>query len=61
MVRSLRGEGHEALAAPRQIARFLCGLPSPSARGKLTKHELFGALAGVPFRDVLAFVERQGG
>jgi ATP-dependent DNA helicase RecQ len=60
-VRSLRAERHEALAAPRQVARFLCGLPSPSAtRAKLTRHEYFGALAGVPFRDVLAFVERQG-
>ena len=63
LVRSLRGEveaaQRDALAAPRQVARFLCGLPSPSAtRAKLPRHGLFGALAGVPFQKVLALAER---
>ena len=60
MVRSLRAERHDALSTPRQMARFLCGLTSPSAtRAKLGRHELFGALADAPFQDVLAFVEKQ--
>ena len=63
MVRSLRADlkdnEREALATPRQVARFLCGLPSPSAsRARLTKHPKFGALARAPFRSVLALAER---
>jgi ATP-dependent DNA helicase RecQ len=53
----LRAELHAALASPRQMARFLCGLSSPAtSRAKLTKHPDFGALADVPFARVLAFV-----
>jgi ATP-dependent DNA helicase RecQ len=60
MVRSVRAERQEALAAPRQLARFLCGLPSPSAtRAKLARHAMFGALGNVPFQRVLALAERQ--
>ena len=60
MVRSIRAERHAALAAPRQVARFLCGLPSPAAtRDKLNRHPMFGALSGVPFRSVLELAERQ--
>ena len=63
IVRSLRSElgpgQREALAAPRQVARFLCGLASPSAsRAKLSRHPLFGALAAVPFQKVLALAEQ---
>jgi ATP-dependent DNA helicase RecQ len=59
MLRELRAERHQALASPRQIARFLCGLPSPQAsRERLGKHGRFGALGDVPFQDVLRFVER---
>ncbi|NUR75138.1 MAG: RecQ family ATP-dependent DNA helicase, partial [Thermoleophilia bacterium] len=49
-------EAHpEALASPRQRARFLCGLTSPATtRAKLTRHPLFGALADQRFADVLA-------
>ena len=44
----------EALATPRQRARFLCGLTSPATtRAKLTRHPLFGALAEQRFADVL--------
>jgi ATP-dependent DNA helicase RecQ len=57
MVEAIRRERHEALATPRQLTRFLCGIASPSAsRAKLTKLDSFGALADVPFRDVLDFV-----
>ncbi|MBV8608505.1 MAG: RecQ family ATP-dependent DNA helicase [Singulisphaera sp.] len=53
----LRAERHAALASPRQMARFLCGLSSPAtSRAKLTKHPDFGVLADVPFAQVLAFV-----
>ena len=58
LVRSLRAAGHAALANPRQLARFLCGLASPAtSKAKLTKHGEFGRLAGVPFREVMRFVE----
>ena len=42
--------------APRQAARFLCGLTSPAlTRAKVTRHAIFGALEDRPFRDVLAW------
>jgi ATP-dependent DNA helicase RecQ len=51
-------ESHEALSAPRQLARFLCGLPSPaSGRAKLRRHPWWGRHGGVPFGQVLSFVE----
>jgi ATP-dependent DNA helicase RecQ len=44
----------EALGAPRQRARFLCGITSPATtRAKLTRGPLFGALATLRFADVL--------
>ena len=57
LVNEIRAEGHAALASPRQLARFLCGIPSPSAsRAKLTRHDHYGALDAVPFREVYEFV-----
>ena len=48
----------EALGAPRQRARFLCGITSPAtSRAKLTREALFGALADRRFADVLAWCE----
>jgi ATP-dependent DNA helicase RecQ len=45
---------HPALATPRQLARFLCGLNSPATtRARLKSHQAFGMLADVPFADVL--------
>jgi ATP-dependent DNA helicase RecQ len=36
------------------MARFLCGITSPAVtRAKLTRHDSFGMLAGVPFQRVL--------
>ncbi len=52
----LIGEGRQALAHPRQLARFLCGLASP-ATARLRKHPQFGRLAQQPFRQVLALAE----
>ena len=61
MVRALRSERHAALATPRQMARFLCGLTSPAAsRAKLVKHAMFGAMADVPFERVKALAEGAG-
>jgi ATP-dependent DNA helicase RecQ len=44
-----------ALATPRQITRFLCGLSSPAlSKAKLTRHPVFGSLETIPFARVLA-------
>jgi ATP-dependent DNA helicase RecQ len=57
-VRNLADEKHAALATPRQLARFLCGMASPAAtRARLTRHQSFGLLAELPFADVLAIAE----
>ena len=38
LLQSLRAKRHEALASPRQLARYLCGLTSPATtKAKLTK------------------------
>jgi ATP-dependent DNA helicase RecQ len=48
----------EALADPRQQARFLCGLTSPAtSRAKLTREALFGALADRHFTEVVEWCE----
>jgi ATP-dependent DNA helicase RecQ len=54
-VRELVDEKHAALATPRQLARFLCGMASPAAtRARLTRKSEFGMLAELPFAEVLA-------
>ncbi len=60
-LRELQAENYEALAASRQLTRFLCGLSSPATtRARLRDHPMFGALRSVPFHEVLAFVEKHG-
>jgi ATP-dependent DNA helicase RecQ len=55
----LRHEQSAALAEPRAMARFLCGVTSPRlARSKLSSHRLFGSLAAVPFKEVLERASR---
>jgi len=55
---ALRSEGHPALATPRQIARFLCGLPSPAVgRARLRKHPDWARYSATPFDEVLGFVQ----
>ena len=57
-LQDLLAERHTALASPRQVARFLCGLNSPATlRAKLRKHPMYGELSTTPFHDVLALVE----
>jgi ATP-dependent DNA helicase RecQ len=58
MIRALRDEGHAALRGKRPLARFLCGISSPaSTRERLTRHDAFGLLEGVPFSKVLEQME----
>ncbi len=53
-LQKLRTQHQAALAHPRQVARFLCGLPSPAlTKAKLTKHPLYGKLQDVRFHRVL--------
>lgn len=46
--------------APRECARFLCGISSPQlSRSRLTQNPLFGALDQTPFHAVLKAVEER--
>ncbi|MEZ0389346.1 MAG: RecQ family zinc-binding domain-containing protein, partial [Verrucomicrobium sp.] len=58
MIQDLHRQGHASLRAPRQLARFLCGIASPAtSRAKLSKHDAFAMLDRVPFQKVLAQAE----
>lgn len=53
-----KDESVKILQSPRSLARFLCGVSSPGiSRAKLVKEPLFGVMADVPFRQVLAWIE----
>jgi len=57
-LRALEAMYPDALGAPRQRARFLCGLTSPAtSRAKLTRGPLFGVLGAKRFADVLRWSE----
>ena len=57
-IHALMDEGHAALRAPRQMARFLCGLTSPAtSRDRLGRHDSFGLLEDYPFQQVLEQTE----
>ncbi|TLD68501.1 RecQ family ATP-dependent DNA helicase [Phragmitibacter flavus] len=59
-IQAVMAEGHAALRAPRQLARFLCGLSSPATtRARLSRHDAFGLLEGYPFQVVLEQTESQ--
>jgi ATP-dependent DNA helicase RecQ len=46
LIAAVVAEGHTALQAPRQVARFLCGLTSPAAsRARLGRDPRFGQLS----------------
>ena len=56
-IESLRRQQPDVLASPRSLARFACGVSSPMlTKAKLTRHELFGCLADVPFEAILGRV-----
>ena len=58
-ITQLKQESHVMLRQPRQLARFLCGLPSPAtSRSSLKSHPAFGVLGTVPFALVLAAAQR---
>jgi ATP-dependent DNA helicase RecQ len=60
-VRAVRDGQPDALGAPRQLARFLCGLTSPAvSRARMGRHPLFGALEDHRFADVLSWCEGLG-
>lgn len=53
-IQQVIAEGHAALRAPRQMARYLCGLTSPATtRDRLTRKDAFGMLEHYPFLKVL--------
>jgi ATP-dependent DNA helicase RecQ len=57
-ITTLHAEGHAALRAKRQLARFLCGISSPAVtRDRLTRHDAFGRLEAVPFAKVLEYLD----
>ena len=59
LIAELAAESHPALASSRQLTRFLCGLPSPSAsKARLTRDPRFGRLAHMRFGTVLTTAER---
>ena len=46
------------LQDPRSLTRFLCGITSPGiSRARLTRHELFGSLENIPFKQVKDWIE----
>jgi ATP-dependent DNA helicase RecQ len=56
----LRRQHGKELGEPRSLARFLCGVNSPwMLKAKLQTHPLFGALAHVPFAEVLNQAEKE--
>ena len=58
VIQNLIDERLPALRAPRQVARFLCGISSPAvSRDRIAKHDAFGLLERYPFNDVLAQTE----
>ncbi|MFT7620352.1 MAG: ATP-dependent DNA helicase RecQ [Planctomycetota bacterium] len=56
----LRAEHPEVLGDSVSLARFLCGLTSPSiTKARLKKHEHFGRLESIPFTQVLEKISRE--
>jgi ATP-dependent DNA helicase RecQ len=56
-VDQLISENHAALQQTRQLARFLCGLPSPATtRSSLKHHKAFGALSRLRFQQLFTMV-----
>ncbi len=59
LIDELAAEQHNALATPRQLTRFLCGLASPAAsRARLTRDPRFGRLSHLRFAVVLDVAQK---
>ena len=57
-IRELTDEKLATLGTPRQMARFLCGMSSPaSMRARLYRHDAYGMLGDLPFREVEILAE----
>ena len=57
-LQALCADHPQALGAPRQLARFLCGLSSPATvAARLVRHDWFGCRSEQPFDRVLAYCE----
>jgi ATP-dependent DNA helicase RecQ len=57
-IQALLKERQPALRTARQMARFLCGITSPAiTRAKLSRHDTFALLAGIPFKEILTQTE----
>jgi ATP-dependent DNA helicase RecQ len=58
-IAEVQHEHHAALQQARQLARFLCGLPSPAtARSSLRQHKAFGALENLGFQQLLELAKQ---
>lgn len=58
LIAQLVSEHHVAVQQTRQLARFLCGLPSPAtSRSSLKQHRAFGALDKLGFQQLLMVVD----
>ncbi len=58
VIHALVKEQHAALASPRQLTRFLCGLTSPAAsRARLGRDDRFGRFTHMRFQVVMKAVE----
>ncbi len=56
---TLFDENVNPIDSPRVLSRFLCGISSPKlSRTRLVGHHLFGALAELPFAQVMAWSEQ---
>ena len=57
-IKRLADGKHAALGTARQMARFLCGMSSPaSMRARLYRHDQYGMLGDLPFREVEILAE----
>jgi len=62
VIQGVHAERHAALRAPRQLARFLCGITSPAtSRDRLTRHDHFGHFQGYSFQVILEQCESMTG
>jgi ATP-dependent DNA helicase RecQ len=58
LMAALRAEGHAALGTPLQLARFLCGIPSPAAsNARLQQRPEFGLWQHQPFSMVARMLD----
>jgi ATP-dependent DNA helicase RecQ len=58
LLQGLRARRLSALASPRQLARYLCGLSSPATqRARINTEPAFGVLSDVPFQRVVQWIQ----